>query len=269
MALDSDVKGDSLKIRLDRWDAAQLNLSRPASPDTADSPTDAKDVDQRSVDKANAVAYVAANKEQRPWLAPVSDCEPEVQSVYASLDQGAGHAHIRHGPMGDDKMYADRVARLEDPAQSDPELRAQSADGFRASDLHYCAEFATRVHDARAFAAVVVVLSEEPKVRQALETGWNDVQPHPIVIPIADVLGPNGHEYCSGFRLKGDWPQSKLERKQWARARAAGQDLGDLPEPRAERIPTFEDGHFVVQFKRNDSARRYEINTIFAEPAQQ
>jgi hypothetical protein len=32
--------------------------------------------------------------------------------------------------MGSDKLYADRVAYLEDRAQTDPEQRARSLDGF-------------------------------------------------------------------------------------------------------------------------------------------
>lgn len=271
VTLEIEVNGETLGARINRWDPARLKLPQPSPGDASNTDPDAEveKVDQRHVDEANAVAYIATNKEQRPWLAPASDCEPAVQTIYASLDQGSGHAHVRHGPMGDDIMYANRVARLKDPAQPDRELRTQSVDGFQAPDLHYCAEFATRVHDVRAFAAVVAVLSEDPKVRQALESDWDDIQPGPVAIPIAEVLGPNGHEFCSGFRLKGDWPQSKLDRKQWARARAAGQDLSDLPEPQAERIPTFEEGRFVIMFKRNNSMRQYEINTIVAEPVKE
>jgi hypothetical protein len=248
-----------------------LNLPRPAPADagTTEPTAEAEEADQRSADEENAVAYIAANKETSPWLAPAADCEPLVQSVYASLDQGTGHAHIRHGPMGDDKMYAARVARLEDPAQLDAGQRARSVDGFNAPDLHYCAEFATRVHDTRAFATAVVALSEHPKVREALDTAWDAVQPPPVAVHIAEVLGENGHEYCSGFRLKGDFAQSKLERKRWVQARANGEDLTGLPEPQAEKIPTFEDGRFVVMFKRNHSTRQYEINTIVAQPAQE
>lgn len=41
--------------------------------------------DQRERDLKDAVAYVAAFKEQRPRLEPLSKCDPMVQRVYASM----------------------------------------------------------------------------------------------------------------------------------------------------------------------------------------
>ncbi|WP_344240960.1 hypothetical protein [Kribbella hippodromi] len=60
-----------------------------------------------------------------------------VQSVYASIDQGDRHGHIRHGAMGTDELYVRRVAFNEDPAQTDPQQRSGGIDGLKPDKDHY------------------------------------------------------------------------------------------------------------------------------------
>lgn len=270
ITLETEVNGETVGTRLDRWDPARLNLPRPAPADAGNTePTaEAEQADQRSVDEENAVAYIAANKEASPWLAPAADCEPAVQSVYASLDQGTGHAHVRHGPALDQLLLAGRVARLEDPAQLDDNLRDRGIDGLDPSKMHVCGRYATAIVDAHAFAAAIAALSEHPDVQDALRSEWDGPKPDRLEVPISDVLGDRGHEYCLGYRLRGDWDEARAERKQWMLAKASGAYLSALPEPQAEPIPTFEGGDIFVVFKRNHAASKFEISTVFPNPVE-
>jgi hypothetical protein len=263
--LDLAVGEETLGERLARWDADRLNLPQPPSAGSGDTGP-GEEADRRSADEANAVAYIATNKEQSPWLAPAADCVPAVQSVYASLDQGAGHAHIRHGPALDQQALAGRVARFEDPAQQDEVLRGNGIDGIDPDKLHYCGRYATAIIDPDAFAAVVVGLSEHPDVQQSLRSDWNGRVPNRLEIPIADLLGSEGHKHCIGLQLRGDWDEAKAQRREWALGRSSGAALGDLPEPVAELVPTFEGGDILVIFERNLAASKFEISTFFPDP---
>ncbi|WP_344237366.1 hypothetical protein [Kribbella hippodromi] len=222
---------------------------------------------RRVLEYQGAAEYIAAEVNARPWLEPVVDASPAVQRIYTAIDRGNGHAHIRHGPMGTDQLYADRVARLEDPAQTDPHKRTTSIDGLDDSKQHYCAKEATRIHNPEAFVAAFAAAVKHPDVRRALDAQWSRTdRPEEVAIPIAELLGPRGHEDCSGFRLAGDWTQAKRARKAWTRARVEGQDLTDIPQPKVERIPTFEGGTIVFHFAGNAAAERYEIVTMYPAP---
>ncbi|WP_427896295.1 hypothetical protein ACQHIV_20410 [Kribbella sp. GL6] len=252
------------------WDSSAAGLPPGALPESTKSLSaaviDAMDPDiRRILEYQGAAEYIAANKTDRPWLEPAAEASEPVQRIFTAIDQGNGHAHIRHGPMGDDQMYADRVARLEDPAQTDPSKRALSIDGLNENKQHYCAKESSRIHDVEAFVAVFAGAVKHPDVRQALALPWaEDREPRPVAIPIADLLGEDGHEACSGYRLAGS--EARRVRKEWVKARAEGRDLTDTPEPEAERIPTFEGGMIIVRFAGNAAAKRYEIITLFPKP---
>ncbi|TCC43408.1 hypothetical protein [Kribbella sindirgiensis] len=270
-SVDTEVDSEPIKSRFDRWDPERLAMARPPKPEVSEAddvqPDDRTEGnDRRAEDERNGVAYIAASKDTRPWLAPAAECEPIVQSVYASIDQSDGHGHIRHGAMGSDEMQARRVAFNEDPAQPDPEKRALGVDGIDDSKQHYCGKDSTRVHDATALAAVYVMAAEHPEVRAVLDRPFDEnVQPRDIAVPIAELLGSDGHEFCSGFTLKG-WPEAKAARKEWLQVARAGGDLSEMPEPEVERIPTFEGGDIKIVFKRNLEAKRYGIYTLFPRP---
>jgi hypothetical protein len=68
------------------------------------------------VSARDAAAYLDARQAERPWLATARDRSPEVQRLFAALDQGGGHAHIRHEGWVTEEMLRRRVAYLEDPA---------------------------------------------------------------------------------------------------------------------------------------------------------
>jgi hypothetical protein len=252
------------------WDAAEANLPPGRLPESA------KDLDtevvesmdpdvRRLLEYQGAKEYIAGNAADRPLFKPASDASPAVQRIFTAIDQGAGHAHIRHGPVGNDQMYADRVAYLEDPAQVDDAKRAAGIDGLNPSKMHRCGREATRIHDAEAFVAAFAAAVKLDEVQAALATpvGPTIDPPDSIKVPISELLGPEGHRYCSGYRLEGG-PEAWQARKEWLQARAQGADVTGMPEPSAARIETFEGGNVIIRFKSNGQA--YEITTLFVEP---
>jgi hypothetical protein len=152
----------------------------------------------------DAAAYLDARQAERPWLAAARDRSPEVQRLFAALDQGGGHAHIRHEGWVTEEMNRRRVAYLEDPAQLDPAKRAARIDGLLPGDQrHRCGSIATRIADPDAFAVAIARGAEHPDVRAALDTEFRERRvPGPVVLPIAEMFGPHGHRYCTGWQLE-------------------------------------------------------------------
>jgi len=122
------------------------------------------------------------------------DCRPEVQRLFAALDQGGGHAHIRHEGWVTEEMNRRRVAYLEDPAQLDPAKRAAGIDGLSSFEkLHRCWKISSRITDPDAFAVAFARGIEQPMVRAALETEFTARQvPRPVSLHVSDLLGPDG-----------------------------------------------------------------------------
>ncbi len=208
--------------------------------------------DRREQETKDAMAYVAARKERRPWLIPVAECDPLVQRVYASIDCGLGHSHKRHAAMGDDTLYRRRVAYAEDPAQTQQRQRMMGFDGVRHDRQHLCGPETTRIHDATAFAAAFMGVSKHPEGRRALDTPAHGGRiPFPVRIPISDLLGSDGYRSCSGFALAGDWSEALYVRKSLTWARWTGADMTDVVRAAVEQIPTFENGHVIVRFVPN------------------
>ncbi|TCC40569.1 hypothetical protein [Kribbella speibonae] len=265
MNLETEVNGEAAEARVDRWDAERANLPVRV-PERAQDAVMA-DSDAEPMNLGDAVDYVTTMKSERPWLEPVADCDPRIQRIHAAIDLGAGHAHIRHGAMGDDELCRRRVGYLEDPAQLDEAKRMAGVDGFKHDKLHFCADTATRINDATAFAVAYAGVVEHPDVRQVLDAGADQIhQPHAVEIPLAELLGTDGHRFCSGYRLTGDWAESNAIRKEWVIARAEGQDVSGLQEPQTERISSFENGTMMVRFARNPSDQKFYIATMFVQP---
>jgi len=90
-----------------------------------------------------------------------------------------------------------RVAYLEDPAQLDPGKRHLGIDGLRQDDqAHRCFSGSSRVANPDAFATAFARGVEHPKVREALEMPFDlDKMPKAVAVPIADLLGPDGHHF--------------------------------------------------------------------------
>jgi hypothetical protein len=147
-----------------------------------------------------------------------------------------------------------------------------SVDGLRPDgSLHWCRSTATRITDPDAFATAFARSIEHPKVREALSMPFDpDRTPDEVIIPIAELLGPKGHEYCTGWKLEpvgGSMKTARAERNDWVVDRAQGRDP-DVQEPRAAPVPTFEGGEIVLAITRIESEQRYGVATMFARPGQ-
>lgn len=222
--------------------------------------------------ESDARAYIEAHCAERPWLAPARGCSPEAQRVFAALDQGGGHAHIRHEGWVTEEMNERRVTYLEDPAQLDPGKRAASIDGFKADDRpHRCGRITSRIRDPDAFAAAFARGTEHPQVRAALDTPFSlGRRPAEVVVPLSDLLGSDGHRYCTGWRLEtrgGSMKTAREERDAWIHARARN-GVSDVPEPTAQPVETFDGGTATFAFGANRTGNAYEIVTMYVRPAE-
>jgi hypothetical protein len=240
------------RAELGRFDPERAALS-PISPDAA-------------------ASYVAQHRAARPWLTTADAASPEARRILAALDAGGGHAHIRHEGWVTEEASMRRAAYLEDPAQLDPEKRYLGIDGLRQNDQpHRCRSTATRITDPDAFTTAFARGVEHPKVREVLDMAFDPVKkPREVTVPIADLLGPDGHRYCTGWRLEpadGSMNTARTNRDAWLAARAEG-GKPDVPEPQARPVPTFEGGVITFVFERNYAEQRYEIVTMFPRPAQ-
>jgi len=210
----------------------------------------------------DAMAYLDKHHAERPWLSVVRCCQPEVQRVFAALDQGHGHAHIRHEGWVTEEMNERRVRNLEDPAQLDPAKRAVGIDGLTAGDVpHRCGDIASRIIDPEIFATAFACGVKHPDVRAALDS--NGSRPEPVILPISDVLGDDGYKFCSGWQLEpvnGSMEEARAVRRVWA----AGNQSG--PEPQARPVETFEGGTVTFAFRRS-AVGGYEVSTMLVTAA--
>lgn len=218
----------------------------------------------------DAAAYIDARRDDRPWLAAAAGCRPEVQRVFAALDQGCGHGHIRHEGSVTEEMNRRRVAYLEDPAQPDPARRAAGIDGLKPGDQpHRCRQTATRITDADTFAKAFTRGIEHPRVRAALETSFApDSKPFPVQVPLSELLGPDGHRKCTGWQLEpvdGSMTKARILREAWVAA-SPGERRSDVREPIARPVETFEGGTAVFVFGHNSRGDGYEVVTMYPRP---
>jgi hypothetical protein len=240
---------------------AQLEAIRGFDPRRANLP---------EISEKDAAAYLDAHYAERPWLAAARDCEPEVQRVFAAIDQGGGHPHIRHEGWTTEDMNRRRVAYLEDPAQLDPAKQAAGIDGLRSPEgQHRCGDIASRFTTPEAFAAVYARGIEHPEVRAILDREVIAKKPlSPVSVPISDLLGPDGHRYCTGWQLQpvdGDRKTAVDYRQEWADARANHREL-DVPIPGVRPVGTFEGGTVLFTFRPASTQPGYEITTMYANP---
>jgi len=216
------------------------------------------------VSSKDATAYLDKHHMERPWLSVARDCPPEVQRIFAALDQGGGHAHIRHEGWVTEEMNERRVRNLEDPAQLDSAKRTAGIDGLAADDrLHRCGRISTRITSPDAFAIALAAGVGHRDVRAALSTEFRERRiPPPVVLPIAEMLGPDGYRFCSGWQLEpvdGSLKTARNLRDAWAATR-------DGPEPKSRRVQTFEGGKLSFVFGPNRARDGYEIVTMNVNP---
>jgi len=218
------------------------------------------------VSAGDAGAYLDARRSERPWLAAARDRSPEVQRLFAALDQGGGHAHIRHEGWVTEKMNELRLRCLQDPAQLDPAKRAARIDGLKSPEgFHRGRDASSRITDPDAFAAAFARGVEHPAVQAALDTKFTRGRvPRAVSLPISDLLGPDGYRYCTGWRLQpveGSMNAARARRAAWIEARGT-----KGPEPDVRAAETFEGGAIVFAFAPNGAADGYEVVTMYPRP---
>jgi hypothetical protein len=218
------------------------------------------------VSAGDAAAYLDARQAERPWLAAARDRSPEVQRLFAALDQGGGHAHIRHEGWVTEEMSRRRVAYLEDPAQLDPAKRAARIDGLKSpEEFHRSRDASSRITDPDAFAAAFARGVENPAVQAALDTKFTPGRvPRAVSLPISDLLGPDGYRYCTGWRLQpvgGSMNAARSCRAAWIEAHGT-----EGPGPDVRAAGSFEGGAIVFAFAPNYAADGYEVVTMYPRP---
>ena len=153
----------------------------------------------------SAAKYIDEHRASRPWLAMTDRASPEARRIIAAMDAAGGHAHIRHEGWVTEEANRRRVTHREDPAQLDPEKRELSIDGLRPNDKrHRCAGH--RYPDHRS-GCLRYRVRPWRRASQSPGGAGHGVQsgranPRQVAIPIADLLGPDGHGHCTGWRLE-------------------------------------------------------------------
>lgn len=246
-----DGNGASRKFEVNRDELGRFDLKRAGLPDF-------------SIEAA--AKYVEEHRGARPWLAMTDGASPEARRIIVALDAAGGHAHIRHEGWVTEEANRRRVAYREDPAQLDPGKRELSIDGLRENDKrHRCGDTASRITNPDAFATAFARAVQRSEVREALKMPFHPGKtPDEVIIPISQLLGSNGHERCTGWRLEpidGSTKAAREQRTKWINREP------DASEPRAAPVPTFEGGDIVLAFTRIDAEQRYGVVTMFARPA--
>jgi hypothetical protein len=246
-------------------DSVPSGYDEPAHVSDALSRFDPRRCGLPEVPKGDAASYIEVRRGDRPWLNAVRHAPEEVQRVFTALDQGGGHAHIRHeGWLSTEKSQL-RVLNLQDPAQLDPVKRAEGTDGLLPGDKpHYCAAMSTAIRDPVAFAGALARGVEHPDVRAALETPHVPGKPAPfgVSVPLADLLGQDGDRYCEGYRLAGDdTDAARRDRRTWLQETRAG-ELPSVPPPLIVPVD-FRGGSIEFRFKINTARTGHEIATMF------
>lgn len=177
--------------------------------------------------------------DRRPWLRPARDASPDAQRVIVTVDQGGGHHLQRHEGAASGEAARARVERLHDPANPD------------------------------AFATAVARAHEHPAVRETLDRRPSPgYRPRAVHIPIADLLGPEGHKACEGYRLEpmnGSVHTAQQNRADWVKAQRDGTQT-DATEPRSTKIDAFEGGTVLIAFQPREDGHGYEILTMYPRP---
>jgi hypothetical protein len=222
------------------------------------------------VSPEQADRHIEQQRSARPWLGAAERASPESRRIMAAIDQGTGHGHIRHEGWVTEEANMRRAAYLEDPAQLDMTKRLRGIDGLKPDDKrHRCADLATRITDPDAFATAFARGAEHPRVRAVVAAPYDpDVWPGPILIPIADLLGKDGHKFCTGWQLEpvdGSMDAAKSNRSAWRTVIAEARQP-DVPQPAARPVPTFEGGTLLFLVAHNQAHDGYEIVNMYPQP---
>lgn len=263
----------------ERLDTELPGATGPATPrDSMSRVSDSGLVPRVDAEDADGYLFHASHHDS-PWLRPADAASTEAQRIIVAVDQGDGHHLQRHEGEASGEGVQNRVETLRDPANAKPESRARGDDAFHTmrdqatgQDVparHKCAQEATCINDPDAFATAVARALQRPDVCTVLERSYDpDYQPDRVKAFIEELLGPGGHEFCEGYRLRpidGSAGKAMQNRAEWVKA---GREcrLTDAVEPKSDPIDTFEGGMIDVFFKPNTQRTGYEISTMYPNP---
>jgi hypothetical protein len=106
-------------------------------------------------------------------------------------------------------------------------------------------------------------------VQAALSTPYQRTGTPDIVrVPIAGLLGGEGHRFCTGWRLEpvdGSMKAARDNRYEWQAARAEGRKP-DVPEPKVRPVRTFEGGNIIFVVGHNREREGYEVVSMYPDP---
>lgn len=219
-----------------------------------------------------AKQYVRENLADRPWLNHAQYVGKDTCRVLAAVDKGGGHALERHGSTVAPEKLEARAIRLEDPAIADDSARTPGRDAFKPEDqVHTCGSSATRIRDPHAFATCFARGIEHPKVREKLELPFDpDIRPPAVGVPLEDLLGDEGHNYCDGYRLDpvgGSAAAARECREAWVDA-IRNDVEPDVPEPSVTRLQPedFRGSEVRFAFQANRAGNGWEVATMYVDP---
>jgi hypothetical protein len=245
----------SLKFDAPRGELARFKLEDAGLPEV-------------SIEEADR--YVKRHRVGRPWLQETESASPDARRIIVASDMAGAHGHIRHDGWVSEEASMHRAALLEDPAQLDPDERRRGTDGLRQDGgLHQCGKYATRITDPDAYATAVKRGSEHPDARTALSGQLAPLEyPRAVELPIADLLGADGHKFCTGWMLDpgdGSMAKARDSRLKWQDAMSRDQAPAG-PAPVARPVPTFEGGTVTFIIDKSEDLGRYVIDTVTVQP---
>jgi hypothetical protein len=107
---------------------------------------------------------------------------------------------------------------------------------------------------------------EHPKIRAALTAEFIAREvPRAVSLPVMELLGAEGHRYCTGWQLHavdGDMKSARDQRAAWVRSRVTD-GPPDVPEPRSRPVESLEGGVIVFAFGPKGARNGYEISTMY------
>ena len=140
-------------------------------------------------------------------------------------------------------------------------------DRYRPGELEQSSPISTAIPDPIAYGAMLARAVEHPAVRAAMFAPFRaGYIPGPVDVPIADILGDLGHEYCQGRVLAGpDLRAAQHQRDVWINRRRLGMPSQGWVQPRTTPIWSFAGGTVVFRFAMTPQ-RTYTLADAYPMP---
>jgi len=142
-----------------------------------------------------------------------------------------------------------------------------STDGYHPGEWGRSRPISTAIPDPVAYGAMLARAVEHPTVRAAIFAPFRSGYiPDPVDVPIVDILGDRGHEYCHGRVLAGhDLRGAQHQRDVWISRRRLGMPSQGWTEPSTMPIGSFAGGTAVFRFAMTPQ-RTYTLADAYPMP---